>query len=204
MWWENVIPVHAVNLLVSIIAAANNWAPSWENLSSVICSQVRLKPVLSLTGCSVAWLLYFISVANKNGADQTVQIQMYRASFLSSILLIKHFRKYLSCLMTKPTKWSVRPAKTRHQTRHQKLGSDWADHFVGFVVARLICALNFQFSLQWKQKSSENRNGMTYLWIDTKSFHLWKYHFFSFEICIDFTVKYKISIIHCDIQRHLK
>ena len=42
---------------------------------------------------------------------------------------------------------------------------------------------------------SENINRITHMWIDTISFHLtmWKYHFYSAVICIDFTAKYKIN-----------
>ena len=49
------------------------------------------------------------------------------------------------------------------------------------ILSETICAWNFRYS--------ENINGITHLWIDTISFHLWKYYFYSFEICIDFTVK---------------
>ena len=42
---------------------------------------------------------------------------------------------------------------------------------------------------------SENINRITHLWIDTISFHLWKYHFYSFEMWIDFTAEYKINVL---------
>ena len=127
----------------------------------------------------------------KNSYDKK---QKYLITKLKSIwmMLFKQCKPYLSCIMTKPTKWPVRQAKPQISlgirpvwsesslSAWRNLGSyatNWAhyedsdqtgrmprliwvfawrtDHFVGFVMRRLICLLVAQIKLQqWSHSTA--------------------------------------------------